>query len=206
MLVASAVVTASALAAELKIGFLNTERVLRESAPAVRVQKKLEREFERREADLKKMDRQIRDLQASLDRDGATMAEADRKNKERELASLSRDLQRTERSFREDVNQRKNEELASLQERANKIIQQIADAEVDLILQEPVVWASPGSICRRIIKALADSNNQFTDASGATAGPYCWMIAELWGRRGDGSVRFGRSTRSIRRRQRIAFW
>jgi outer membrane protein len=145
-------------AAELKVGFLNTERVLRESAPAVRAQKKLEREFEKRTADLAKMERQIRDLQTLLDRDSATMSDTDRKNRERELGSLQRDFQRNERSFREDVNQRKNEELASLQERANKIIQQIADAEkFDLILQEPVVWASPRiDITDRIIKALAD--------------------------------------------------
>ncbi len=145
-------------AAELKIGFLSTERVLRESAPAVRSQKKLEREFEKREADLKKMDRQIRDLQAILDRDGATMAEGDRNNRVRELSNLTREFQRNERSFREDVNLRKNEELASLQERADKIIKQIADVEkFDLILQEPVVWASPRiDITDRVIKLLAD--------------------------------------------------
>jgi len=104
------------------------------------------------------MDRQLRELQMQLDRDGATMSEADRRNKERELASLRRDFERNERTFREDVNQRKNEELTSLQERANKIIQQIADVEkFDLILQEPVVWASPRiDITDRIIKALAD--------------------------------------------------
>ena len=147
-----------ATAAELKVGFVNTERVLRESAPAVRAQKKLEREFEKRDADLKKMDRQISDLRATLDRDGATMSEVDRNNKVRELGNLTRDFQRNERAFREDLNQRKNEELAGLQERANKIIQQIAEGEkYDLILQEPVVWASPRiDLTDRIIKALAD--------------------------------------------------
>lgn len=146
------------VAAEIKIGFLSTERVLRESAPAVRSQKKLEKEFEKREVDLKKTDRQIRELQAVLDRDGATMAESDRNNKVRELSNLTREFQRNERSFREDVNLRKNEELASLQERADKIIKQIADAEkFDLILQEPVVWASPRiDITDRVIKLLAD--------------------------------------------------
>ena len=153
-----AVASAAAPAADLKVGFVNTERVLRESAPAIRAQKKLEREFEKRTADLTKMDRQLRELQMQLDRDGATMAESDRRNRERELASLRRDFERNERTFREDVNQRKNEELTSLQERANKIIQQIADVEkFDLILQEPVVWASPIiDITDRIIKALAD--------------------------------------------------
>ena len=156
--IALCVAAHAAQAAELKVGFLNTERVLRESAPAVRAQKKLEREFEKRTADLAKMERQIRDLQTLLDRDSATMSDTDRKNRERELGTLQRDFQRNERTFREDVNQRKNEELASLQERANKIIQQIADAEkFDLILQEPVVWASPRiDLTDRIIKALAD--------------------------------------------------
>lgn len=152
------VTSAGVMAAELKVGFLNTERVLRESAPAVRAQKKLEREFEKRAADLAKMQKQIGDLQAALDRDGATMAEAERNNKVRELSNLQRDFQRNDRSLREDVNQRKNEELASLQERANKIIQQIAEAEkFDLILQEPIVWASPRiDLTDRIIKLLAD--------------------------------------------------
>ncbi|MBK9609589.1 MAG: OmpH family outer membrane protein [Betaproteobacteria bacterium] len=157
-LVLGVIACTSAAAVDLKIGFVSTERVLRESAPAVRAQKKLEREFEKREADLKKMDRQIRDLQAILDRDAATMAEAERNNKVRELSNLSRDFQRSERSFRDDVNIRRNEELASLQERADKIIKQIADVEkFDLILQEPVVWASPRiDITDRVIKLLAD--------------------------------------------------
>jgi len=152
------VTTSGVMAAELKVGFLNTERVLRESAPAVRAQKKLEREFEKRAADLAKMQKQIGDLQAALDRDGATMAEGERNNKVRELSNLQRDFQRNDRSLREDVNQRKNEELASLQERANKIIQQIAESEkFDLILQEPIVWASPRiDLTDRIIKLLAD--------------------------------------------------
>jgi outer membrane protein len=104
------------------------------------------------------MDRQISDLRAVLDRDGATMSEADRNNKVRELGNLTREFQRSERAFREDLNQRKNEELAGLQERANKIIQQIAEGEkYDLILQEPIVWASPRiDLTDRIIKALAD--------------------------------------------------
>ena len=55
------------------------------------------------------------------------MAEAERRNKERDLANQSRDLQRMQREAREDLNLRRNEELASLQERANKVIQQIAE-------------------------------------------------------------------------------
>jgi outer membrane protein len=150
--------TGAALAADYKIGFVNTERLFREAAPAKRAQAKLEKEFAARDADMQKLTKQVQALQQSLDKDGATMAETERRNKERDLANMTRDLQRAQREFREDLNLRKNEELASLQERANKVIQQIAEAEkFDLILQDPVVFASPRiDITERVIKALAD--------------------------------------------------
>ena len=149
---------AGALAAEYKIGFVNTERLFREAAPAKRAQQKLEREFATRDGEIQRLSRQLRDLQATLDKDGPTMAEADRRNRERDLANQTRDLQRMQREFREDVNLRRNEELAGIQERANKVIQQIAETEkFDLILQDPVVFASQRiDITDKVIKALAD--------------------------------------------------
>ena len=153
-----AAASAAAPAADYKIGFVNGERLLREAAPAKRAQAKLEKEFANRQADLQKLEKQVQGVQQSLDRDGATMAENDRRNKERDLANMTRDLQRSQREFREDLNLRKNEELASMQERANKVIQQIAvDEKFDLIVQEPVIYASPRiDITDRVIKALAD--------------------------------------------------
>jgi outer membrane protein len=149
---------AAAQAADYKIGFVNTERLFREAAPAKRAQQKLEKEFAARDADIQKLSKQVRDLQASLEKDGVTMSETERRNKERDLANLSRDLTRGQREFREDLNLRRNEELASVQERANKVIQQIAEAEkFDLILQDPVVFASQKiDITEKVIKALAD--------------------------------------------------
>jgi outer membrane protein len=156
--VAAAALPAAAATVDIKIGFVNGERLLREAAPAKRAQAKLEKEFAGRQADLQKLEKQVQTLQQSVDRDGATMSEADRRNKERDLANMTRDLQRGQREYREDLNLRKNEELASMQERANRVIQQIAaDEKFDLIIQEPVIFASPKiDITERIIKALAD--------------------------------------------------
>ena len=149
---------ASAQSNDYKIGFVNTERLFREATPAKRAQAKLEREFAGRDSDIQKLSKQVRDLQALLEKDGVTMAESERRNKERDLANMSRDLQRLQREFREDLNLRRNEELAAVQERANKVIQQIAEAEkFDLILQDPVVYASGRiDITDKVIKALAD--------------------------------------------------
>ena len=153
-----ALLAPAAHAADYKLGFVNTERLFREAAPAKRAQQKLEKEFAGRDAEIQKLAKQVRDLQAVLDRDGPTMSETDRRNKERDLANASRDLTRLQREFREDLNLRRNEELASIQERANKVIQQIAEAEkFDLIVQEPVIFASPRiDITDKVIKALAD--------------------------------------------------
>ena len=149
---------ATAQAADYKIGFVNTERLFRDAAPAKRAQQKLEKEFAARDAEIQKLSKQVRDLQALLEKDGVTMADAERRNRERDLANLSRDLTRSQREFREDLNLRRNEELASVQERANKVIQQIAEAEkFDLIIQDPVVYASQKiDITDKVIKALAD--------------------------------------------------
>jgi outer membrane protein len=157
---ATALIATPALAqsGDYKIGFVNTERLFREAVPAKRAQQKLEKEFAGRDADIQKLSKDVRDLQAQLDKEGVAMAESERRNKERDLANMTRDLQRLQREFREDLNLRRNEELAAVQERANKVIQQIAEQEkFDLILQDPVVFASTRiDITDKVIKALAD--------------------------------------------------
>ncbi|MGD9788074.1 MAG: OmpH family outer membrane protein [Sulfuricellaceae bacterium] len=145
--------------AETKIGFVDTDRVFREAAPAVKAQKKLEKEFASREQELQKLAKQARDLQAKLEKDGVTMSENDRRNKERDLANLNREFQRQQREFREDLNLRRNEELAAVQEKANKVIASIAESEkYDLILQEAVYRSPRIDITDKVLKALATGN------------------------------------------------
>jgi outer membrane protein len=122
-----AAVALSAQAAELKIGFVNTERVFREAAPARRAQQKLEREFAARNSELSTHEKKGRDLQTELERDNMTLTEQARREKERQLADISREFQRKQREIREDLNLRRNEELAAVQERATRVINQIAE-------------------------------------------------------------------------------
>jgi len=156
-LIAATSIPVLAQGSEYKIGFINSERLFREAAPAKRAQQKLEKEFAGRDAEIQKLSKQVRDLQTVLEKDSVTMPEAERRDKERDLANKNRDLQRMQREFREDLNLRRNEELSAVQERANKVIQQIAaDEKFDLIIQD-VVYASPRiDITDRVIKSLAD--------------------------------------------------
>ncbi|HJW24175.1 MAG TPA: OmpH family outer membrane protein [Rhodocyclaceae bacterium] len=145
-------------AAELKVGYVNTQRIFRDAPAAVKAAKKLETEFSKRDADLQKMAKQLQGMQENLEKNSVTMPESERRTKEREFADLSRDFQRKQREFREDLNLRQNEENAAVIEKANKAIKQIAEAEkYDLILQD-VVWVSPRlDITDKIIKALTEA-------------------------------------------------
>jgi outer membrane protein len=145
-------------AADLKIGFIDAERINRESAPAERASKQLEKEFAPRAQELQRREAQIKTLQGQLEKEGVTMNESDRRAKEQELARLSLDFQRMQREYREDLNLRRNQELATLFERANRVIKQIAESEkFDLIVQEAVYRNPRIDITDKVLKALAES-------------------------------------------------
>ncbi len=139
----------------LKIGYVNTEKIFRESALAVRAQKKLEAEFKNREQDIQKQVKLARDLQANLERESLTLSETDRRKKQNELTQLSREIQQAQRDFREDLNTRKNEEFAAVQDRARKTIAEIAEREKFDLIIENVIYASPKiDITDRVLKSL----------------------------------------------------
>jgi outer membrane protein len=144
-----------AAAQELKIGYVNSERVLREAIPAKAAQVKLETEFSKREKELNDAAAKLKTAADKLEKDAPTLSESERNRRQRELVEQDRDLQRKRREFQEDLNQRRNEELAGVVERANRVIKQIFDAEkYDLILQE-VVFAGPRvDITEKVIKIL----------------------------------------------------
>jgi len=142
--------------AELKLGFVNGQRVVNESPQAKRAKQKLEKEFEKRDQELQQLSKRLQSMQESLEKNGVTMAESERRNKEREFNDLNRDFQRKQREFREDLNLRQNEEMAAIFERANKVIKQIAEAEkFDLIVQEAVYFSPRIDITEKVVKALS---------------------------------------------------
>jgi len=155
-LVLAFVVTAAG-AADIKIGFVDVERIHRESAPADRASKQLEKEFAPRAQELQRRESQIKALQGQIEKDAVTMSESDRRAKEQELARQGVEYQRMQREYREDLNLRRNQEISTLLERANRVIKQIADAEkYDLILQDAVYRNPRLDITDRVLKALAE--------------------------------------------------
>ena len=149
----------AAPAQELKIGYVNSERVLREAAPAKAAQAKLETEFGKRDRELADLAQRLKAGADKLDKDAPTLSEAERTRRQRELVEQDRDLQRKRREFQEDLNQRKNEELATVVDRANRVVKQLQESEkYDLIFTEGVFFVSPRvDLTDRVIRALNGS-------------------------------------------------
>ena len=146
----------SVQAAELKVGYVQVDKILQEAPQTAESGKKLEKEFSPRSQELDRMAKQIKDLEAALDKDGLTITEADRRSKERDVQNIKTEFQRKQRELREDINLRKNEELGSLQDRINKAVQSVAKTEnYDLVMYSGVAYAADKiDITDKVLKLL----------------------------------------------------
>lgn len=143
-------------AQEIKVGYVQVDKILQEAPQTLETGKKLEKEFSPRSQDLDKLQKQLRDLESQLDRDAATMANVEKRAKERDITNLKLEFQRKQRELREDINLRKNEELALLQDRINKAVQTVAENDnYDLIVYSGVAFASKKiDITDKVLKLL----------------------------------------------------
>lgn len=143
-------------AAEIKVGYVQVDKILQDAPQTAESGKKLEREFSPRTQELDRMQKQIKDLQTSLDKESLTLSESARRDKERDLSNLKIEFQRKQRELREDVNLRKNEELSLLQDRINKAVTTVSEAEgYDLVVYGGVAYASKKvDITDKVLKAL----------------------------------------------------
>lgn len=144
-------------AADLKVGVVDSDRILRDSGPAQRAARKLDKEFEGRRAVLHRLTTQGKNLEGQLDR--GNLSDAERRSRERELVKLTQEFERLQRELNEDLNVRRNEEMGAIRDRAKVAIRQVAENErFDLVLQDQdIVYRHPKlDITDKVIRLLVD--------------------------------------------------
>lgn len=145
----------TATAQDFRIGFVNTDRIFRESNPAKAAQTKLEQEFSKREKELDDQGVQLKTASDKFEREAPTLPETQRANRQRQLVEQDREFQRRRREFQEDLGVRKNEELQTVIERANRVIKQVAEGEkFDLVIQEAVYINPKHDITDKVLKVI----------------------------------------------------
>ena len=142
--------------AELKVGFVEVQKILQEAPQTIEINKKLEKEFNIRTDKLKADIKALNDRQAAFNKDSLTMKESEKEAKLKSVEQLRIDIQRKDRELKEDFNIRKNEELLFLQDQINKAVISVAKAEnFDLVLYNGVAYASEKlDITDKILKSL----------------------------------------------------
>lgn len=155
MLAVGAALAAPVQAQGTKIGFVSTERILRDSKPAKAAQAKIEAEFKKRDEELQRMANNLRTQAQKFDKDAPVLSESERIKRQRQLADLDSDLQRKRREFQEDFNRRRNEEFSIIVEKADAAIKNIAEQQgYDLIIQDAVTVSPRVDITDQVLKAL----------------------------------------------------
>ena len=153
--IAASLLSFNAQAQDIKLGFVNTERIFREAATAKQAQAKLEQEFSRREKELVENGNALKLASERFEREAPTLAESQRTARQKQLIDQDREFQRKRREFQEDLNARKNEEQQIVVERANRAVKQVAESErYDVIFQEAVYIHPKHDITDKVIRAL----------------------------------------------------
>jgi len=143
-------------AAEIKIGYVNTGRLLEESPQAKVAQQALEGEFMPRQRELASQQKALQEKSDKLKREAAVMSEADRTKAEREVRDGERDLARRFTELQEDANLRRNEEFGKVQRALLQEVQVYARANgYQLVLSDGVLFAAEAvDITAQVVAAM----------------------------------------------------
>ncbi len=152
--------------ADLKIGYVDANRVLDESPQAAEVAKKLKQEFSGKESDLQAGQKELKQLEATMARDAAVMSETERGRLEREIMIRKRDMQHASDAFRDDLNLRRNEEMNKLLALLRQAIVAIGKEQAfDLIVYDGVAYASPSiDLTEKVLEKMRTSGSAADNA------------------------------------------
>lgn len=142
--------------AEIKIGYVNTGKLLEESPQARVAQQALEGEFLPRQRELAGQQKALQEKSDKLKRDAAVMSEADRTKAEREVREGEISLSRRFTELQEDANLRRNEEFGKVQRALLQEVQVYARANgYQLIISDGVLFAAEAvDITPQVIVAI----------------------------------------------------
>ncbi len=143
-------------AADYKVGVVDVGKVLENAPQAKSARKRIQREFEPKDRQLIKQQKELQKLEDKLVRDGAVMAESERSRLEGDIRSARREIRRAQEEFREDLNLRRNQELGKLQKKVLVAIRDLAKKEkYDLIIGDGVIYAGKRvDITNKVISTL----------------------------------------------------
>jgi outer membrane protein len=165
------IMVAQPASAEIKIGYVNFQKLLEEAPQTKAAMSSLENEFAPRRRELLTMQNDLKARDEKLQKEGAVMAEADRAKSEKTLRDQQREFSRKAGEFQDDASTRRNEELGKVQRYLVGEIQAYSNAQgFDLVLAE-AIFAKPAlDITAQVLAVLATKPTTVPTTPAAPAG------------------------------------
>ncbi len=142
--------------ADYRVGYVQVDKILKESPRTIAIGQKLQKEFSPRNAELERMAKKLTEQAALLEKNAPTMSESERSTQRRSLSNLKLDFEQKKREQHEEFSLRKKEELAKLQDLINKVVTTVSESQgYDLVLYGSVMYVGKKvDITDEVIKAL----------------------------------------------------
>ncbi len=133
--------------AQVKIGFIDVQRAISESAAGKRAKDKFQAQVKKAEADLLKEKNELERLKAELDKKGPLLKDDERRNLEGDLQRRYVTYQRSMSDQQQDLRQKESEMTSDILKELEKIVNEVGKAEkFTLILERSQVLYSDQGI------------------------------------------------------------
>jgi outer membrane protein len=149
----------SALAADVKIGIVDVQSIMKDLPQRAALIQALQNEFKDDAAEIQKLQTDIKYNQEKAKRDGALMNDEQKENLNKKLGDLITQYQEKAKALQQNSQVRENEELNKLFVVVQKAVDDVATKEnFDVILhQQAIIFAKEGTdISQKVIEKISN--------------------------------------------------
>ncbi|MBF0456946.1 MAG: OmpH family outer membrane protein [Nitrospirae bacterium] len=143
----------------VKIGFVDIQKVINESEPGKKAKEALEVHIKGHQAKIEEKEKAIDAMKADLEKKGAALSEEAKKKKQDDMQSMIRDLKRMAAEAQEEVRKKEADLTKDVFSDIRNIIRQIGkdDGYTAIMESGPVLYSGEGTdVTDKIVKKLND--------------------------------------------------
>lgn len=140
----------------VRIGFVDIQRVIAESAAGKRAKERFQAQIKKAEADVIKERQDLERIRADLDKKGPLLKDEERRNLEADFQKRSVTLQRTMGDYQQDLRQKENEMMSDILKELEGVVSDLGKAEKFTVILErsQILYSDQGTdITNKVIEA-----------------------------------------------------
>ncbi len=127
---------ATASAQQLKVGLIDIQRAITESAQGKKAREKFQAQYKKVEADMIRQKQDVEKMKADMDKKGALLKDDDRRKLEADFQKKFLAYQRDMRDYQEELQQKEREMTADILKELEGVVSELGKAEKFTLILE----------------------------------------------------------------------